>query len=697
MTSTIVNAAPMTRMLGTQDLSTRQLVPEPEVIPTHLPKVYIYAQKGPVAPQLVVGNSMTSMYGADSFDLRKPWATHATVLAKLINAQGNALMMERIKPDDAAPPASIRLYLDVLPTEVPVYKRNADGSYEVDANNLPIPKGTLVPGFKAKWVTAQVTPDVNGEDTFGSANPVAGDQTDTTTHVQSQRFPILDLRVSSFGNYGNNLGLRMWAPTSKSSMPIDDRLIASEKAYPFRIACVSRLDENTTPSTVETMYAEQYLNVVLKPNVIDKNTDALVSIHDVFIQSYQELNNANGSPPHYGPFSAMRVYDDNVETLLKQFHAAEVPYIDEFSDFKDEAGEEYRFNLFSGVSSQAVPYVSYQVVNTAANSTRMTENATIYAAGGSDGTMNETEFAKLVAIAVGEYANENSIFQDTAKYPESIIYDSGFPLTTKYALMDFMAIRKDTAVVVSTHDVLGPVLSASQESALAVALRTRAQMYPESEFFGTATMRCMIVGRCGTLLNSQYRKKLPLTFEIATKAAKYMGASNGKWKSGFSFDTSPNNNINMFTDVNVTYTPATVRNKDWANGLVWVDNFDRKSLYFPALKTVYDNDTSVLNSFFTMMACVELEKIGERARRQYSGVSSLTNSQLVERVNEFVDAACLDKFDGRFVIKPDAYYTAADIARGYSWTLNIKIYAPNMKTVQTLQITSYRISDLTTA
>jgi hypothetical protein len=260
--------------------------------------------------------------------------------------------------------------------------------------------------------------------------------------------------------------------------------------------------------------------------------------------------------------------------------------------------------------------------------------------------------------------------------------------------MDAMAIRKDIAVIVSTHDVLSPVLSASEESSLAIALRARATNYPESDLFGTPVMRCMIVGRCGKLINSQYRKKLPLTLEIAAKSAAYMGAGNGKWKAGFAFDDAPNNNVTMFTDVNVTFTPASVRNKDWAAGLNWVDQYDRRSLYFPALKTVYDNDTSVLTSFFTMMAIVELNKVGERVRRRFSGNSKLTNAQLIERINAEVIAQTQGRFDDRFIIKPDAHFTAADLARGFSWTLAIQIYAPNMKTVGTLSIESYRIEDL---
>jgi hypothetical protein len=160
---------------------------------------------------------------------------------------------------------------------------------------------------------------------------------------------------------------------------------------------------------------------------------------------------------------------------------------------------------------------------------------------------------------------------------------------------------------------------------------------------------------------------------------------------------APASEVTMFRNVNVTFTPATVRNKDWANGLNWVESYGRRSLYFPAIKTVYDNDTSVLNSFFTMMACVELQKIGERARRRFSGVSSLTNAQFIERINEYVVKAAEGKFDGRFVIRPKAYFTQADRARGFSYTLPIEIYAPGMLTVGTLSIEAYRMSDLETA
>jgi len=692
--TTIINAAPMTKLLGTQDLSTRALVAEAEALPTHLPKVYIYAQKGPTTPQLVVGNSRTNMYGADSFDLRSNYATHATVLSNLVNAQGNAQMIQRVKPADAGPEASIRIYLDLLPTAVTEYQRNADGSFALTADGVKIPTGTSVSGFKAKWVAEKISPGANGVDEFGAAIQKAGDQTSSNGSVQSIRYPIMDLKAPYFGSDGNNYGIRLWSATTSSATPLDQRILTNEKVYPFRVSCVYRKNELSTPSIVETQTGEQFLDVCFKPDTIDRNTDSLLYINDRLIQAYEDLNTA-GTTPVYGPFGDAHIYDTNIRTVLGLVYDTEKTVIDQFSDITGSTtvDERYLINLIGGTSSVGVPYHTYELVSTG-NFVRLSENSTIYAAGGSDGTMNEALFGDLVAQLVTEYANENSVLQDTAKYPESIIYDSGFPLETKKALLSFLAIRKDTFVVLATHDVLGVALTAAQENSLAIALKTRAQNYPESDYYGTAVMRAMIVGRSGRLLNSQYSKRLPLSLEVASKAAAYMGASNGIWKNGFAFDVSPTNRVSMFADINVTYTSARTRNKDWDVGLNWVQQFERSSFFFPAFKTVYDKDTSVLNSFFTAMACVELEKVGERAWRNFTGRSNLTNDQLKERVNEFVLNAVKDRFDGRFVIEPETYFTEADIARGYSWSLRIKIYAPNMKTVMTLSLEARRLDDL---
>lgn len=687
----IINAAPMANLLGIQDLSTEQLAVELEALPTHLPKVYIYAKKGPVTPQLVVGNSRSLMYGADSFDLRKKWANHATVLANLVNAQGNACVYERIEPADSAT-AKFRWSMDVLELQVDDYERNSDGSIKLDTAGLPIPTGNKIAGFKVKHIIAPIANGTSGEDMFGLGTQGPGNQTDATTSTQSIRYPIADLKASSFGEWGNLQGLRVWAPTTQSNTPVNQQVISDLRAYPFRFAFVAKDDAASTPTIVPTQSAEQYIEAVFRPNSLFKTTDQQLFVGDRLIQDYQNLESQN-TPPQFGPFSDLHLYQENLEELLAKFYEAEQAQLDPFSDFTGEADEQYRFNFVGGTTASGVPYHSF-ILDSSTDGFRFSEVSTAYAQGGLDGEMSNALFASAVSTAVKEYANPLSPLQSDAMNPESIIYDSGFPLQTKYDLISFIALRKDTAVVLSVYAVDGPKLTASEESSLALALKTRLQMYPESEYFGTPVVRGMVVGRNGVLINSQYTGRLPVTLEIAAKAAAYMGSGDGKWKSANKFSSAPGSFLTMFRDVNVSFTPATVKNKDWANGLVWVENFSRRQLFFPALKTVYDNDTSVLNSFFTMLACCELEKVATRAQRNFSGDDTRTTGQIIADVNEYIETAVLNRFDGRFVIQPETFYTEADRKRGYSFSCKIKIFAANMITVGTLNIEARRLEDL---
>jgi len=689
MANQIVNAAPMVIDYGTQDLSTRLLPREPEFIPQHLPKFYLFTQKGPTTPQLVVGAERDRVFGTESFNLRGKFANHATVFANLANAEGNSCMLQRLIPDDAGPEANMVVYLDVLPTIVDMYERNADGSIKLNALGDPIIIGTT-DGYKVKWVM-QYRDTVADMQDFGTATILPGDQVDPLTSTQSQRYPIFEMKTSSQGEYGNTCGIRFWAPTIKTVSAMPTKMMNAHAAYPYFISVIRRPDAISSPKVIETLFGEQKLMVTLKKDVIDPLTDKQLYFGDIFVDSYQNLKDLR-YPKLFGDFGDLVIYNDNIELLLEQFHSAEVPHINSFSDFTSNSEDKHLFNFLTGVSSANVPYHSFVFVDSA-STVRFSEYTNVYAAGGSDGTINDETHALLVKNEVMRYLDPNDEVMELAVNVESIIYDSGFPLETKYALCSFIAERKDTFVVLSTHDVNDRVLTASEEHSLAIALRTRLQMYPESDYFGTPVMRGMIMGRCGKLRNSQYSKFLPLSAEVLIKSAKYMGAGHGRWKNGFHFDGAPGSVVDYMYDISITWVPCSVRNRNWDVGLNWVQSYDRRSYFFPALKTIYDNDTSVLNSYFTAMAICQLNKVAHSAWREFTGVSHLTNAQLAERVNDFVIMRTQNRFDERFIIVPDTFFTDMDLLRGYSWTLPIKIYAPNMKTVMTTYVQAYRIED----
>jgi hypothetical protein len=693
--TTIVNGAPMTILQGTQDKSIRAAVAPADVLPTHLPKMYLYCQKGPSGPQLVAGNARNQLYGDDTFDLRKGFANHQTVLSNLLNAQGNAQMIERVVPVDAGPNSNYLLSLDVLPTAIPQYQRDTEGKVMVDPNTglslLESPAATL-PGYQVKLVVSNVSVKAGKTNAqlFGVTATMPGDQTDGV--AQSTRYPLLEFWANSEGEYFNNAGHRVWAPTVTSTGGVNAGIMATNKVYPYRMSAVRRSSPMASARVVATEDGSPYFDFSLKAGQINPATTAQFSLGDIYLNKFQTTDSI-AYADKFGDLNGMAIYQANIDLLTDMFYTAEMTYMNAGSDWTGAADEQYLFNLLGGTSSNGTQYYTYVMDDGASDAIRLTESTNLFAKGGSDGTMNDTLFAGLVGDAVAEYANPDSYLMDTASMPESFLYDTGFPLATKFELCKFIAERKDTAVVLSTYVVGGENMDASEDHSIAVALRTRLQMYPESDYFGTATMRGVVMGRHGTLIDSLYTRPLPLTLELGVMAAKMMGAGNGIWKPEALFDKSPGSLITLFKDVNIRFTPAKQRNKDWAVGLNYPMAYTRKTLYLPAIKTVYDNDTSVLNSFFVMAVCLELQKVGERTHRNFSGSIELTNAQLIDRVNKDVVRQTTGRFASLVQIVPNAYISDGDEQRGYSWTLPISLFANSMKSVMTLRVEANRMSD----
>lgn len=686
---TIVNGASGVVDHGVQDLSTEPYGRAPEELPQHLPKYMIFAQKGPTSEELLVGNERNLMYGDDTFVERSAYFNHQTHHSNGVNAEGNAAMYVRMLPTDAGPKPSIRLYADVLPTQVDVYQRNSDGSIKTDVAGDPIVTGHT-PGYRVKFVAKHFANAAEAE-TFGAATIVAGDQTESGTSVQSQRFPIFDLEHSFFGKDGNLAGLRLWGQSINNVSQMPTKLMSSEKTYPYSMAIIRKNTKTGSAGLVETIFGEQQLTVTFKPDVVDPVTTARLFFGERVVGDYESLNDPKYARK-FGEFGRIKVYSDNIDGLVKMFQAAEAPFLTSESDFTADVEDAHLFNFITGMDSTGSPYNSY-IFTDATNAVRFSQSTNLYANGGSDGTMTHEHHAELVSEYMARYKSESDELNDIAYHVESHIYDSGFPLDTKYDLINFIANRKDTFVVLSPSEFGQRELTSSEEYSVAAALQSRLALHPDSSYFGTSVFRAMIQGCVGKVRGSQVIDKMPLTYELGVKSAKYMGSGNGVWKNGANFDGYPGSLIEKQTDLSIRWTPDDVRNRNWDVGLNWVMRYDRTSFIFPACKTVYDNDTSVLTSYKTACAIIQLHKIVHKAHRTFTGVSGLTPAQFTKRVNDYVSEQVRGKFDNNFIIKPRAFFSSLDEIRNYSWTLPVDIWATGMKTVMTTYIVSRRLEN----
>lgn len=701
-TTQILNASPKVISLGTKDSSTRQQPRTPIQIPQHLAKFYLYTKSGKVGvPEIGVGSDLQNIFGIESFTPNTPYFNHASIYATQAIAQGNQIMVQRVIPDDAGPEANVTLWLDVQSTDIQQYERNTDGTFNTDISGNLIPitgAGATLLGHNVKWIIdySSTVSDLNTK--FGTLTSSTG--TIGSGATASTKYPILQFKTTSRGSDGNNKGFRLWAPTTATVnlMPYD--LMTKEKVYPFFIAMIDRDNANVSSKIVPTLLGDQHLEFVFKPNTIDPNTAGQLYINDILLDAYRNTTDPT-IPNIYGNFDDLHVYQANIDLLLNMFTTSELANgVLSYHDFTNTTITEqlYLFNIISGVTSTNAPYTTFNILNSldtgGTNAILLSNQTDVWASGGSDGTMSDINFDTLVGLELDKYSNFNSPMLDTAINPESWFYDSGFSLQTKYKLCNFVSLRKDTFLVLTTYQVGQPLLDYAGELSTATALNAHLSLYPESDYFATPVMRSMIVGFNGKLINSPYKNKVPLSIEVLINSAQYFGAADGNWKNGFSFDGAPGSIVKHIVDLNVRDITAVAKNNFWQVGLVWAQPYDFKSYFIPAFKTVYSNDTSVLTSYITAAGICQLNKVSQAAWREFSGVSNLTPAQLVERVNNFIIRNTQGRFDNRFVIQPDTQITAADALRGYSWTLVIKLYAANMKTVMTTYVEAFRLEDL---
>lgn len=694
--SDIINAAPMVIDQGTKDVSGRTVPFQPLLFPQHLPKVYIFAEKGPIGPTYVDFDeaAITKIYGDNTFDVNGKYHTHQTLFAQKFAANANNCVIHRLIPDDAKDKANVAIYLDILETQVPVYKKNTDGSLELDEFNNPVTAkdagedDITVTGYKLAWVIDKTVSSVN-EYTPGLLTVRPGIQMDDS--VQSQQYPIFEFAASDAGEGGNLLGVKLYAASNVDNLPFPSAQLVEGKQYPYYFGMVRVVDQiSGKVNTVMNSFGSQMSKLSFKSDGIDPASGANISLLKVVKDHYIDLPAALRTD-----LGTAITYDDNLETVLTLMYDVEKNITDEHRDavIRNDEDNIYALNLLSLTSSNGSPYQALKLVDIA-GSVRLGRNTNVFLDGGDDGTINENVLDTLVAADLENYADGLHVYQDQVGHPESIIYDSGFSLRTKKMFPKFISLRKDTFVVLGSyaHDI-GLSMLADQTS-VAIALKTMLELYPESATFGTPVMRGVIMSASGNIINSLYTKRVSTTYELAHKASRYMGAKNGAWKNGLRFDKAPLSIITQLKDLDITWVPTSTRNKLWSVGLNFPLNYQARRQFFPAIQTVYQDDTSVLNSFFTVIAISYLNKVAHAAWREFTGDISLTSAQLENDVNNFVSNLVKDKFDGLFVIVPACTVTEMDALRGFSWTLPIKIYSNNMKTVMSTHVESLRKSDL---
>lgn len=702
------NASPQVVMFGADDQSVRSLPVKAIDIPTHCPKFYSFFEKGPSGPQLVDGGDLMEMYGVGSFDTESKFFNPAMKYMEGILGKGNPIVVERLVPSNVTTKANTTIYLDVVKDMIKKYKRTDAGVIVKDSTGAKVEDtDSPIEGYRIKVIQEVNTdPLTTG---LGTRQSKTGYMT-ALDGTKSTMIPIMEFNASYLGGTYNKYGFGI---NLKKNNELGSTFLDKTKSLPFEVYLYEK-DINGSPTIVKDLFGATKNTFVFKSGVKNPNTTAVMDA-TTMLDNYSNLTNLTLNkrlPVIDTPY----IYSDNLDDLLGKLYETEKPYINammtvndgsivntsswfDFISDDDADNNKYLINPFNAYSTNRIFYFSIaldqETVTYAPKHSEvyMVANLPIFLSGGTDGDTSFDSLQDRIEAKMGDYIDENSPVMDLAVNVENVMYDAGYRMSTKLALINFIVKRKDTLVVLSPYTYGSKVgLSLSEQRSLGILLKVRLQLAPESVYFGTPVARGMIVMGFGKITGSISKANYPQTYDIAIKSASMMGGTT--WKSEKLFARGETNIIKSMYDLYPNEIPQGIKPALWDSGLVWSQPYDIKRFYFPALQTVYDNDTSVLNNYFNAMALTIINKVASRIWRAYTGSVEYSPAELIDHAENMANNELRDVFAGVVTVVPKAMITSFDEAAGYTWTMVFKMGGKVSKTVMLSYIVALREEDL---
>lgn len=609
-----------------------------------VPFGFIFTERG-TPGQIYFGASkeLTPLLGSATFDESSKFFTPASrFIGTAMAGQGVNVMKLQ---DPAAAKASIGLFLEVTPKDVVQYQKDVSGNRLLDTSGNPKPKldaqsqPVTAPGLKVKWSYRPLT---NSEDPEAlTSTTVANGGVNTTI------YPILAARLDA-GSFGNRQGFSIGV--SRSGNAAASTAIAS-LLYRF-IPMELPTSVSTTAQAIADNFGQKGVDVSFKDVARYERTAQNYALRAILEANYVDPNTGVNTLPY-----ELQVYGENLAAVASQLIALTDalenvdPYLIDLMTGKDDAGHYY--------DNLEIDPLSNQVVN---------GEAILYAAGGSDG---DTSFEKLQELMRDWLAGQDhGEFTNLQQHPMTHYNDPGLTVDTKYLLFNMLDLRDNFKVDVATQDVLLKPNTRAQDLAVAQGLNFRAQMHPESAINGVGCMRVGIYAHCAKLRNgTSYAGNVPFTMNRLIQRRDLDGGTYIKGSSG----GRPNSEVTIFRAPNWVADDFNFRELTWESALNVVMHANRTVLFYPALRTVYPDDTSLLSDDEVSDRIIYMMKIAREVWSIYAGKRQ-TPKEMYPIIERDVDIRCANTFSGdNLTVKSTVFQSALDASLGYAISINLEV------------------------
>lgn len=675
----LTKATPRPIQDGIKDDSARALPLEPQQRPQYLPIFGLQAKRGPLTTKYTASSAMLETYGRETFDEAKEFYSHQTAAASTAAGNGQIIGLRRLA-DESAKAASFCLAVEYVTEEVPVYERNPDGSFVIDANGNPTPVNPeqTVTAIKKRIVMvpdAKVGNYKSLEEQPGTITNDAGES--------SKIVPIVS-GICDVGSYGNNTGFRFWAATEDTNKPADGFVADDQRTMLYRWQWFEREDKKSSAQIRLSLLMGRDVDFSLRKGTTNPRTNQSFDKSRV-LKNY--MRSGSGVVNVDGPVKDLYFYEANIERVLKEFYDVEIAAA-EAQGHTSSLEDKHEINLLGSTDFEGRPHFGIVTDN---GGLMMDPETTHYLSGGDDGEVSEAKLDTLMNTWLGKsWDDPQEPLNDWAQHPFSRLVDTGFSMETKYTMLETLGRRGDFGIDLCTQDLSQKENDIEAELSMGRSLRVQALLTPESLLHGTETCRVSIWGGMGTFVDSLFGRRLPTVIDIVDKMSKYLGAGSGIPKPAYRPTIRENNGLTKLTDVTHTYLAEAIKHSYWDVGINYCQYRDTADLFWPAYQTVYSNDTSVLNSHFVMVSLIDVKKQMNYHWAINTGDDRLTDEEFFERSDADFGDLVESRYDGRLDLTWETKKTPEDNIRGFSWTLDVDAAASNMRTVGQYNLTATR-------
>ena len=632
-----------------------------ETLPLFRPIFFMRAQSGPVGIPVFCStyNNAVSVFGEGTFEENTEYfSREALYLNRLFARQGAFIV--RLASEEAKV-GSVVLELQVKNTQVTQYERDTYGQYSLDPDTLErIPlkdasTGAEVTeeGLELKWIVREMA---DGE-TLANLKPTSYGTGANAYTI----YPMIAAKATSVGAYSNDTGFKFFFDGDN----LDDTMATNLGSIPYMFGAVKKTYGQDTVSPIRSNFQNIFEGFVAKENQTDERTARNVSFDDVISNYYTNVL----------PWD-IKVFSENFKIVGELVQLVE-------PDVESIQADPYLVNLTDNYDMYGLP-MPHVVFSEDSDSVMLDNSRIIYLQGGKNGDISDESIEELTR----QYLKDDIYpeIYEQPRYPFTHIIDTGVAIETKKAFIQFLGKHDAHKVVLSTQNAnLGRWNTKNEDQSTGSALFSACLLQPESIVYGTECCRAEIYQQCGHLADSTYRGIIPSTLDVMLKKSRFQSTQSIMGHAA----GLPLSEITIFKDWNWTPCDPDHRQRVWDSGLNYFQFYDMTSIHWPAMRTVYRYDTSVLTSTLFTDVVVYTKHIARYNWSRFAGVE-WEFSVLAAKATDAVNNDLRVMLNGLYNFSVNFYQTEEEAKIGYISHARIQLWGNPQQRVWVIDIECYR-------